>query len=62
MEEGRKRPDRTRPHIVKSVIWGPEGGEIRPSLEVSGNRLFSGQSSGQGIGTGNAEVYVFEKK
>jgi len=46
---------------VKSTIWGPVGGEIRPSLEISGNRIFSGQSSGQGIGAGNAEIYVYEK-
>jgi hypothetical protein len=47
---------------VKSVTWGPGGGEIRPSLEVMGNRIFSGQSGGSGIGTGNAEVYVYERK
>lgn len=47
---------------VKSVTWGPSGGEIRPSLELIGNRIFSGQSAGSGIGTGNAEVYVYEKK
>lgn len=47
---------------VKGVTWGPGGGEIRPSLELIGNRIFSGQSSGQGIGTGNAEVYVYERK
>lgn len=47
--------------LVKSVAWGPEGGEIRPSLEVQGSRLLSGQSGGQGIGVGNAEVYVYTK-
>ncbi len=46
--------------IVKSVVWGPEGGEIRPSLELSGNRIFSGQSAGLGIGSGNAEIHVYE--
>ncbi|MBM4137093.1 MAG: hypothetical protein FJ241_09740 [Nitrospira sp.] len=46
---------------VKSAVWGTGGGEIRPSLEVMGNRIFSGQSSGQGIGSGNAEIYVYEK-
>ena len=45
---------------VKSVAWGPSGGEIRPSLEVSGNRIYSGQSSGQGIGRGNAEIYIYD--
>jgi hypothetical protein len=45
---------------VKSTVWGAGGGEIRPSLEVRGNNIFSGQSSGQGIGTGNAEVCVYE--
>jgi len=50
-----------RKEIVKTTSWGPSGGEIRPSLEVMGNRIFSGQSSGQGIGKGNAEVYVYEK-
>ncbi|HLA89821.1 MAG TPA: hypothetical protein VJL28_05295 [Gemmatimonadaceae bacterium] len=45
---------------VKSTGWGPSGGEIRPSLEVLGNRIFSGQSSGQGLGAGNAELFVYE--
>lgn len=45
---------------VMNTIWGPGGGEIRPSLEVLGNRIFSGQSSGQGIGKGNAEMFVYE--
>jgi hypothetical protein len=45
---------------VKSVVWGPGGGAIRPSLEVLGNRIFSGQSSGQAIGRGNAEVSLYE--
>lgn len=44
---------------VTSVPWGPGGGELRPSLEVSGGRLFSGQSSGEGLGRGDAEVYVY---
>jgi hypothetical protein len=46
---------------VKTAPWGPGGGEIRPSLEVAGNRIFSGQSGSQGIGRGNAEIYVFAK-
>ncbi len=45
---------------VKSTVWGPGGGEMRPSLEVSGNRLFFGQSGGQGLGQGNAEVEVYQ--
>lgn len=45
---------------VRSTVWGPGGGEMRPSLEVLGNRIFSGQSSGQSLGTGNAEVYIYE--
>lgn len=45
---------------VKSAGWGPGGGEIRPSLELSGRRMFSGQSGGRGIGQGNGEVYVYE--
>jgi hypothetical protein len=46
--------------IVRSVAWGSEGGEIRPSLEISGSRLYSGQSAGQTLGTGNAEIRVYE--
>jgi hypothetical protein len=45
---------------VKTAVWGPGGGEIRPSLEISGGRIFSGQSSGKGIGKGNAEVYIYK--
>jgi hypothetical protein len=47
--------------IVKSVPWGEGGGDIRPSLEVYGNRIYSGQDDSNGIGTGNAEVYVYQK-
>lgn len=46
---------------VTSVAWGPDGGEIRPSLEVRGNMIFSGQSGAGGIGKGNAAVYVYEE-
>ncbi len=46
---------------VQSSPWGPGGGEIRPSIETSGSRIFSGESSGEGIGTGNAKVYVYER-
>jgi len=45
---------------VRSTVWGPGGGEMRPSLEVMGNRILSGQSAGQGLGRGNAEIYVYE--
>ncbi len=45
---------------IKSTGWGPGGGSLRPSLEVGGNRIFSGQSGGQGLGQGNAEIYVYE--
>ncbi len=47
---------------VKSVQWGgTNGGEIRPSLEILGNRIYSGQDASQGVGTGNAEIYIYEK-
>ena len=46
--------------IVRSTVWGADGGEIRPSLEVYGSRIFSGQSTGAGQGTGNAAVYVYD--
>ena len=45
---------------VRSVVWGPGGGEMRPSLEVMGDRLLSGQSAGQGLGQGNAEIWVYQ--
>lgn len=45
---------------VRSTVWGPGGGELRPSLEIFGNRIYSGQSAGQFLGSGNAEVYVYE--
>jgi hypothetical protein len=45
---------------ARTAVWGPGGGEIRPSLEVRGSRLLSGQSGAQGIGTGNAEILVYE--
>lgn len=44
---------------VKTTIWGPSGGEIRPSLAIDGDRVISGQSSGQGLGKGNAEIYIY---
>lgn len=45
---------------VRSTVWGPGGGEMRPSLEVAGNRVFSGQSAGESLGRGNAEIWVYE--
>jgi hypothetical protein len=48
--------------IVTSVAWGPDGGEIRPSLESRDNTIFSGQSGAGGIGKGNAAVYIYEEK
>ena len=48
--------------IVKSSPWGTDGGEIRPSLEAQGTRIYSGQDNSQGIGTGNGEIYIYEKK
>lgn len=48
---------------VKSIPWiGAASGQIRPSLEVIGNRILSGQSGSQAINTlGNADIYVYEK-
>lgn len=46
--------------IVRSVAWGESGGEIRPSLEVAGKRIYSGQDTSRNLGTGNAEVYVYD--
>lgn len=46
---------------VKSIVAQPGGGEIRPSLEVRENRIFSGQSAGESLGSGNAEIVLYEK-
>ena len=46
--------------IVRSVAWGEGGGEIRPSLEVYGGKIYSGQSTGTSLGSGNAEISVYE--
>ncbi|MBI5709146.1 MAG: T9SS type A sorting domain-containing protein [Candidatus Eisenbacteria bacterium] len=46
--------------LIRTTVWGPGGGEIRPSLEVRGNRIFSGQSAGASLGSGNAQVLVYE--
>ncbi len=47
---------------VRTTGWGPDGGELRPSLEVFGSRIFSGQSGGLGLGRGDAEIYVYERR
>ncbi len=46
--------------IVAASPWG-SGGEIRPSLEVQGTRIYSGEDNSQAIGTGNGEVLVYER-
>ena len=48
--------------IVVSTPWGPGGGEIRPSLEISGSRIYSGQSMGASLGSGNAQILVYDLK
>lgn len=45
---------------IRSIVWGPDGGEMRSSIEVAGNSLFSGQTNSRGLGTGNAEIYVYD--
>jgi hypothetical protein len=44
---------------VRYTVWGPDGGELRPSLELAGGLTLSGQSTGQSLGHGNAEIYVY---
>jgi hypothetical protein len=46
--------------IVRSVVWGG-GGEIRPSLDIRGQTIYSGQDCSDAIGTVNAEVFVYKK-
>ncbi len=46
--------------VVRSVVWDTNNGEIRPSLEVSGNRIYSGQSTGATMGNGDAQIVVYE--
>jgi hypothetical protein len=46
---------------VRSTVWGPDGGEMRPSLEVLENRIFSGQSAGESLGSGNAQIFLYER-
>lgn len=46
--------------IVRSVVWGAGGGEIRPSFEVFSSRIYSGQSMGATMGNGDAAVYLYE--
>jgi hypothetical protein len=45
---------------ARRTVWGPGGGEVRPSLEVAGNRIFSGQSTGESLGSGQAEIRLYE--
>lgn len=45
--------------IVRSIAWGASGGEMRPSMEVSGGMIYSGQSTGATMGTGDAAVLVY---
>jgi hypothetical protein len=45
--------------VVRTALWGPGGGEMRPSLEVFGDRIFSGQSAGESLGAGNALIHVY---
>ncbi|MBI2841311.1 MAG: carboxypeptidase regulatory-like domain-containing protein [Acidobacteria bacterium] len=45
---------------VRSTVWGPGGGEVRPSLEVLRSRVFSGQSTGQDLGAGDAGIWLYE--
>lgn len=47
--------------VVKNIVAQPGGGEIRPSFAVRENRIFSGQSAGESIGSGNAEIILYEK-
>ena len=55
-----KNFDPLNKEIGRSVVWGEGGGEMRPSLEVHGSTVYSGQSTGATMGTGNAEVIVYE--
>ncbi len=44
---------------VRATIWGATGGELRPSIAVAGDDLYSGQSAGASLGSGNAEIYRY---
>jgi len=44
--------------LVKTATW-PGGGEIRPSQEIYGTTIYSGQDNSLSIGTGNGEVHVY---
>ncbi|MBI4931019.1 MAG: T9SS type A sorting domain-containing protein [Bacteroidetes bacterium] len=46
--------------MVKSTVWGPSGEEIRPSLDVYGSRIYSGQSMAPISGSGYAKVFVYD--
>ncbi len=45
---------------VKTTTWGPTGEEIRPSLNVFDNKIYSGQSMAPVSGNGNAKVFVYD--
>jgi len=45
---------------VMSTPWGAGGGEIRPSLEVYGTGIYSGQSTGMSIGSGNGQISMYQ--
>lgn len=45
--------------IVKTTTW-PGGGEVRPSLEILGSTIYSGQDNGPSLGAGNAEIFVYQ--
>lgn len=47
--------------IVRSTSW-PGGSEIRPSLEVFGSHVYSGEDMGTSLGAGNAEIFVYRKQ
>jgi hypothetical protein len=56
--------NRVHAELVKSVPWSTAGAAVlvRPSLEVAGTTIYSGQSGSQTLGAGNAEIYVYDVK
>jgi hypothetical protein len=52
--------NRVHAELVKSVLWSTTGALVRPSLEVAGATIYSGQSGSQTLGAGNAEIYVYD--
>jgi len=47
---------------VRTTVWGPSGGELRPSLEVMDRQVLSGQSTGEPFGAGSAKVFVYQRR